>query len=352
LPADYTFTAADFGVHTFTNVTLGTLDSTLNPLSSITATDTIDNTVSGTASVKATPPAGTHIVVSAPASTLLSTQFNITITVVDRFNNVLPGYNGTVHFTSSDLKARLPPNYTFTVGTGGDNGVHTFSNVILHTAANDTIVATDTVTSTITGTTTVSALSTLASAVTVAGFPSPTTAGGAHAFTVTARDAFGNRLRAFGGTVHFTSSDPHAALPVRYTFTSADQGMHVFHATFMTGGRNWLAATLSANPSVIGRQSGIIVNSAAITALSDPLPSIDALSPHSAESQPPSTRALATGLAASGRPWAIEVANRASDSSLASHSLTVWRGGNTGSGRKAITGLMTTAVDELFANPQ
>ena len=157
LPADYTFTPADSGTHTFTNVTLGTIDTTLTPQSSITTTDTIDNTVSGTASVKATPPAGTHIVVSAPASTLISTQFNVTITVVDRFNNVLLGYNGTVHFISSDSKATLPPNYTFTVGTGGDNGVHTFSNVILHTAASDTIVATDTATSTITGTTTVSA---------------------------------------------------------------------------------------------------------------------------------------------------------------------------------------------------
>jgi hypothetical protein len=332
---------------------LGTLDSTLKPQSTITATDTIDNTVSGTASVKATPPAGTHIVVSAPASTLINTQFSVTLTVVDPFNNVLLGYNGTVHFSSNVMAmATLPPNYTFTVGSGGDNGVHTFNNVILHTAGSDTVTATDTATSTITGTTTVSALSTLASALSVTGFPSPTTAGGAHSFTVTARDSFGNRVRGFLGTVQFTSSDAHAALPLRYTFTSADQGMHVFSASFVTGGRQWLAATWSTNPSIGGRQSGIIVSAGPIAALSNPSPSIDAPSSYSPDIKAPSATAAANGLAAGGRPWDMEVANGGADSSLASHGLNLRHGGNTSSFRKAIADLMTTAVDELFANTQ
>jgi hypothetical protein len=345
LPADYTFTAADFGVHTFRNVTLGTLDSTLHPLSTITATDTIDGTISGVVSVKATPPPGTHIVVSAPASTLVNTQFNVSITVIDGFNNVLLGYNGTVHFTSSDLKATLPANYTFTVGMGGDNGVHTFSNVILRTPASDTITATDTATSAITGTTTVSALTTLASALTLTGFPSPTIAGAARNFTVTARDALGNRLKAFRGTVHFMSSDPHAILPPSYTFTSADQGLHVFHATFVTGGLNWLATTLGANPAISGRQSGISVISTAIAALSNALSSTYARSLPSTTPEPLSP---ASALAVGGRPSGNEVTSSGEHLSLAPQGLSLRPGAH----RVAIRELLVAVVDDAFANPE
>ncbi len=49
---------------------------------------------------------------------------NVTVTAYDAFGNTATGYTGTVHFTSSDIQAVLPANYTF---TGGDAGVHVFS---------------------------------------------------------------------------------------------------------------------------------------------------------------------------------------------------------------------------------
>ena len=52
----------------------------------------------------------------------------------------------------------------------------------------------------------------------------------AGSFTVTAQDAYGNRATGYTGTVHFTSSDAQASLPVDYTFTAADAGMHTFSA--------------------------------------------------------------------------------------------------------------------------
>ena len=64
----------------------------------------------------------------------------------------------------------------------------------------------------------------------VTGFPSPTTAGVAQAFTVTALDAYGNIATDYTGTVTFTSSDGQAALPANYAFTSAiggDIGTHL-----------------------------------------------------------------------------------------------------------------------------
>ena len=60
-------------------------------------------------------------------------------------------YTGTAHFTSSDIQAVLPANYTF---TAADAGMHTFS-ATLKTAGSQSLVATDTVTSSITGTQTI-----------------------------------------------------------------------------------------------------------------------------------------------------------------------------------------------------
>ena len=64
LPADYTFTAADQGVHTFTNgVTLVTAGN-----QTITATDTVTSSITGKAAVSVVAAAANHLVVSAPAN--------------------------------------------------------------------------------------------------------------------------------------------------------------------------------------------------------------------------------------------------------------------------------------------
>src|SRR5262249_35114600 len=60
----------------------------------------------------------------------------------------------------------------------------------------------------------------------VTGSPSPTTAGVAGSFTVTALNADGTTASGYTGTVHFTSSDPQATLPSAYVFTAADAGSH------------------------------------------------------------------------------------------------------------------------------
>ena len=65
----------------------------------------------------------------------------------------------------------------------------------------------------------------------MAGYPTPTTAGAAHSFTVTAHDGYGNVATGYTGTVRFSSSDPKAVLPANYTFTTGaeqDNGVHTF----------------------------------------------------------------------------------------------------------------------------
>src|SRR5581483_10432364 len=91
-----------------------------------------------------------HFDVTIPASVTQGVAFDGTVTVRDSSNNVFTGYNGTVHFTSTDGSATLPADYTF---TGGDAGAHTFtSGFTLMTPGAQSITATDTLNSGITGT--------------------------------------------------------------------------------------------------------------------------------------------------------------------------------------------------------
>src|SRR5207302_1671784 len=104
-----------------------------------------------------------------------------------------------------------------------------------------------------------------AATMTVAGFPSATTAGVAHAATVTLRDAYGNVATGYAGTVHFSSSDAQAGLPADYTFTGADAGVHTFNVVLKTSGSQSPTAADPATASLAGTQAGIPVSAAAAT---------------------------------------------------------------------------------------
>jgi hypothetical protein len=80
----------------------------------------------------------THFAVTAPATAVAGTAFQVTVTALDASNNVVASYSGTLHFASTDGQAVLPANSTLTNGKG------TFA-VTLNTAGNQTITATDTV---------------------------------------------------------------------------------------------------------------------------------------------------------------------------------------------------------------
>jgi hypothetical protein len=137
LPANYTFTATDQGVHPF-NATLVTAGNQF-----IKATDTTNGTMlGGEAGIVVQPAAASQLVLSAPSSVRHGTTFSLTLTVEDAYGNVVTGYVGTVHFTSSDSTATLPADYTF---TAADAGVHTFtSTAILRKRGTQTLSVTDT----------------------------------------------------------------------------------------------------------------------------------------------------------------------------------------------------------------
>lgn len=244
---------------------------TLNPVTladaasyTVLVTNTLNGTSQATLSSAAvltvTAPAATHFSVTGFASpTTAGTSHAFTVTALDASNNPVPGYAGTVHFTSTDAAATLPTDYSF---TGADSGTHTFT-ATLKTASAQSLTATDTVTGSITGTQAISVSPAAASHFSMTGFPSPTMPGVSHSFTVTALDAFGNTAAGYAGTVHFSSSDAAATLPADYVFPVADGGVHAFSATLQTAGSQTLTATDTATAALTGSHSPITVNTAA-----------------------------------------------------------------------------------------
>jgi hypothetical protein len=143
LPGNYTFVASDHGVHTF-QVTFNTAGS-----ESIIATDTITTSITGQTSVNVTTAgAVTHFGLITLGPALVGFPAPVEVVALDSHNNIVAGYTGTVHFTSSDANATLPSDYTF---VAGDHGEHLFE-VTFAMSGRQTVTATDTTSSSITGT--------------------------------------------------------------------------------------------------------------------------------------------------------------------------------------------------------
>ena len=85
------------------------------------------------------------------ANATAGTPFSVVVTALDTYGNVITNYFGTIGFNSTDSSAVLPADYTFTTGSGGDNGVHTFT-AALKTPGTQSITARDSENPSITGT--------------------------------------------------------------------------------------------------------------------------------------------------------------------------------------------------------
>ncbi len=252
LPADWMFLPGDAGSHVFTGVSLDTAGG-----QSVTATDTARSTITGSWTTTVSPAAATRLTVSGPSSATAGVAFTETVTALDAFGNVATGYTGTVHFTSSDGQAVLPADSTLSNGTGS-------YAVTLKTAGSQALTASDTIGTVSAGTEANIVVNPAAAAtLTLTGFPSATTAGVAQAVTVTVRDAFGNLVTGYTGTVRFSSSDAQAGLPADYTFNGTDGGVHTFNVVLKTSGTQSLTVTDRAAPSLTSTQGGIAVSAAA-----------------------------------------------------------------------------------------
>jgi hypothetical protein len=241
LPADYTFTARDHGVHVF-HVTLSATGA-----ETITETDTANSSITGSATTSVNPaPVATQLLVVTPEHVTAGVPTSVTVIALDASGHRVTDFTGTVSLTSSDAAAALPTAYTF---TANDHGSHTFQ-VTFQTTGSQSVTATDTATGSVTGqaSTTVDAVGAVTHfGVFVLGRAAD---GSATQVVVEALDANNQVVTDYTGTVHFTSSDSQASLPADYTFTAADNGSHVFSVTFATAGRQTLSVTDTANSSI------------------------------------------------------------------------------------------------------
>jgi autotransporter-associated beta strand protein len=284
LPDDYTFTAADSGVHTFAGgVTLFTAgDETL------TVTDT-NTGITESVTVTVTPAPANHFQLSAPAQTMAGAPFDLTVTALDAYGNTDPTYQGTVQFTTSDpTGGQLPDDYTF---TSADSGVHTFSGgATLFTAGTWAVTAFD---FTIDAAGSTFVVVTPAPAVMlVITAPASAPSGSPFDITVTAHDPYGNTDTNYQGTITFTTSDPDptVTLPANYTFRPSDMGSATFSSgvTLITPGDQ----TVMATDTVSG-----ITGTATVTVTSGAAPGGGGFGGKSAVSEPPQSATVSTGTA-------------------------------------------------------
>jgi hypothetical protein len=105
----------------------------------VTVTDAFGDSGMAQSTAQVTATAPLFLVTGFPSSVQAGAPASFTVTALDAQGNVMTGYVGTVHFTSSDPAAQLPDDYMF---TPDDNGVHTFT-ATLNTFGLQSITVTD-----------------------------------------------------------------------------------------------------------------------------------------------------------------------------------------------------------------
>jgi hypothetical protein len=261
--ANYTFTAADAGQHTF-SVAFDTATT-----QAIRASDTTHPSITGVESgITVNPASAASLSVSGfPTTTTAGVAQSFAVVARDSYGNRATGYTGTIQFSSSDTKAGLPANYTFTTT---DQGVHNFRAVLDTVPAGgqfQSISAADTATSSIAGSEQGISVNPIAATHFGISYPTSTTAGVTQFIIVSALDVYGNVATSYGGTVHFSSTDSLAYLPSDQTFSAGFGGVFQVLIEFVTAGSQAIRVTDTAHPSITGVQSNITVNPAAASSL-------------------------------------------------------------------------------------
>lgn len=256
----YTFQTSDAGVVVLPVQLMSGGDQ------SLTVTDSQNDQV-GTTVVTITGGSAASLTISAPASASAGQAFYITVIAKDLYNNVSLSYSGTVHFTSTDSTAVLPPDATF---QRDDNGQEILA-VTTKTEGTQTISGQDLQNSSISGVSNAIAVSSGIIVNFSVSAPTIANPGTNFNFAVSAMDAYGNVAENYTGTVHFTSSDGAAVLPANYTFQSSDYGSRIFPVTLNTVGSQTITASDASAATITGISNNIDVLASGSTLYSQPL---------------------------------------------------------------------------------
>ena len=230
----------------------------------ISASDTVSTGITGSSNLIAVSVPATQFAVSAPATATAGAAFPVTVTAQDSSGHTAIGpghYRHCATLTSTDGQALLPADTTLA------NGAGTFL-VTLKTATGSpwTFTATDTLHPGITGTSGNIMVNPGAAGYFTLAVPAGTiTTGSPVNVTVTAHDQFGNIATAYGGHIHFTSSDASAVLPPDSTLSS---GTGSFSLTLNTAGSQTITASDTAacsNPGIMGTSGAITTRGLTVT---------------------------------------------------------------------------------------
>jgi hypothetical protein len=242
LPADSTLTN---GTGTF-NANLYTAG-----LQAITATDTTDGSITGTATDLVNPAAASTLIVAGyPSPTGRGEFHDFTVTALDPYGNIATGYTGTVTFSSDESHASLPDDYTF---TAADAGVHTFS-AAFNRFGTFSLTATDTADPSITGTQ--SDIEVVSGA--DVPFPPPYASGNG-SFTATAANTADNATTRSQGTALVAGANDLEGLPVGYILTAADGDRVGLSAVPDTPADTWVDAIDALMPRLDGKPGGVTI---------------------------------------------------------------------------------------------
>ena len=256
LPPSYTFTAADAGSHTFTNVSLKIMGS-----QTITATDSGTSTITGTSAgvnVAADRATAIFITTRPPGGVIAGRTFSLTVDADDQYGNLDTTYTGQVTVALANGSSGT---LTGTLTMSARAGVAVFNNLADTTSGSISINATS---GTLTGDTVSNIPVNPAPAdhfVVTTTLTSPDVAGTVGTVTVAEADQFGNiedsGPNQFEGTVNLFSTDSReTGLPMSYTFTAADAGSHTFTGVILkTAGNQTITATDSVNTAITGNVS-------------------------------------------------------------------------------------------------
>ena len=212
----------------------------------ITVTDLSQPSITASTSITVVGAPAVRLTISVPPNVSIGTPVPVTVTALDQFGNIDTGYNGLLHFSSSDPTAVLPPDSDL---VPAESGTHTFmftfkllglQSLSVRDLVSFTIPTTVTKTTVNPGPPSFLTVTPIAAA----------TAGVAQTFSVTVRDAANDVLTGYTGTLLLSSTDQQAGLPASYTFTAADAGTHLFSATFKTSGVQSILLQDSALPTL------------------------------------------------------------------------------------------------------
>ena len=268
LPTQYSFTPSDSGFHAFSSAVRLTTVGT----HTISTSDTSQTQVEGVVTGIEVKPGSPSVLDIAPdtLSIAAGTPGTFTLTSTDSFGNIsavsLPQtFYLWTNSASGEFREAGGSVEIFDKGMAGGSSQTSFDYYDTRTGEFQiAVMDVDTNAPALSPVTArVLVRHALEDTLIVSGISDPVAAGDPSNVVVEVRDSFGNRVRDYGGTVEFSSTDnnPETVLPSNYTFVSPDSGRHIFPLSvrLTRAGEQSVSASDVSQPLVDGIQRGITV---------------------------------------------------------------------------------------------